>query len=81
MRWPSEIELRKGIIALSDDELSLMRSKVKRFVSILGAMESAHPSNAEMRTVGRRAAPNFRVDLVLSGERSGVPDDAGGFLP
>jgi hypothetical protein len=58
-----------------------MRSKVERFVSILGAMESARPSNAEIRTVGRRAATNLRLDLVPSGERSRVPDDADGLLP
>jgi hypothetical protein len=81
VRWPSEIELRKGIIALSDDELSFMRSKVERFVSILGAMESARSSNAEIRTVGRRVVSNFRIDLMPSGERSGVPDDVDGLLP
>ena len=81
VRWPSKNELRKGIIALSDDELSLMRSKVERFVSILVAMESARPSDAEIRTVVRRAAANFPLDLVPSGERSGIPDDADGLLP
>ena len=41
-RWPSEVELRKGIIALSDDELVLMRTKVMRFVSILGAAAASN---------------------------------------
>jgi hypothetical protein len=40
--WPSEVELRKGIIALSDDELVLMRAKVMRFVSILTAAASSN---------------------------------------
>ena len=35
LRWPSEIELRQGSIALSDDELEVMRAKVKRFNEIL----------------------------------------------
>jgi len=41
-RWPSEVELRKGTIALSDDDLVLMRAKVMRFVSILGAAASSN---------------------------------------
>jgi hypothetical protein len=41
------VELRKGIIELSDDDLAVMRSKVMRFVSILGAAESARSSNTE----------------------------------
>jgi len=41
-RWPSEVELRKGTIALSDDDLVLMRAKVMRFVSILGAVASSN---------------------------------------
>ena len=79
-RWPSQVELRKGIIALSDDELAIMRSKLKRFVSILGAAESAHRSRAEIRTVDRRAAADLRRDLAPSGP--GVPDvTLGALLP
>jgi hypothetical protein len=79
--WPSEGDLRSGIIALSDDELALIRSKVGRFVSILGAME-LRSSITESRTVARRAAANLRLDLAPSREQSGVPDDAlSGFLP
>jgi len=81
LRWPSEVELRRGNIALSDDELALMRSKVERFVSILGTMESGRPSNAEVRTAGSHAAGNFRLDLAPSRDRSGVPDDALGGFP
>lgn len=40
--WPSEVELRRGTIALSDDDLVLMRAKVMRFVSILGAAASSN---------------------------------------
>jgi hypothetical protein len=79
-RWPSQVELRKGIIALSDDEVAIMRSKAKRFVSILGAAESARRSNAGIRAVDRRAAADLRLDLAPSGP--GVPDDAlGALLP
>jgi hypothetical protein len=45
-RWPSEVELREGTIAFSDDDLALMRSKVTRFVSILGAQESSRSSRS-----------------------------------
>jgi hypothetical protein len=66
-RWPSEVELRKGIIELSDDDLALMTSKVTRFVSILGAAESARSSNSEIPTVDRRLGANLRLELVSSG--------------
>jgi hypothetical protein len=66
-RWPSEVELRKGVIELSDDDLAVMRSKVMRFVSILGAVASARSSNAEIPTVERRAGANLRIELVSSG--------------
>jgi hypothetical protein len=44
-RWPSAVELRQGIVALSDDDLVLMRAKVMRFVSILGEAAAARSSN------------------------------------
>ena len=47
-QWPSEVDLRKGIIALSDDELELMRSKALRFVRILEAAGSTRTSNARV---------------------------------
>jgi len=80
-RWPSQVELRKGTIAFSDDELAIMRSKVERLVSILGAAESARPSNAEIPTVDRRATAAVRLAPSGDGDRSGVADDAfGAFL-
>jgi hypothetical protein len=39
-QWPSEVDLRTGVIELSDDELERMRSKVRRFVSILESVGS-----------------------------------------
>jgi hypothetical protein len=66
-RWPSQVELREGVVALSDDELAVMRSKVKRFVSILGAAVSAQPANAEIRAVDRRTAADLRLDFAPSG--------------
>lgn len=33
--WPSEIELRQGLSSLSDDELTIMESKARRFHDIL----------------------------------------------
>lgn len=56
-RWPSEIELRNGIITLSDDELELMRSKVMRFVSILEA--------AAVRAISdTRGSPSLTTNVV-----------------
>lgn len=39
-QWPSSVDLRTGVIKLSDDELERMRFKVKRFVSILESVGS-----------------------------------------
>ena len=47
LRWPSEVELRQGRIALSDDDLVLMRAKVMRFVSILAAAASVGSSSPQ----------------------------------
>ena len=67
LRWPSEVELHKGIIELSDDDLALMRSKVIRFVTILGAAESARSSKVEIPTVDTRVRANPRLEVVSSG--------------
>jgi len=56
LRWPSEIEMRQGSVALSDEELEVMRAKVKRFNDIL---------NSDFRMTspefGGSAAPAARV--------------------
>ena len=41
LRWPSELEVRQGTIALTEDELSIMESKVRRFHDILTARSSS----------------------------------------
>ena len=40
-QWPSEVDLRTGAVALSDEELERMRAKVMRFVRILESAGSA----------------------------------------
>jgi hypothetical protein len=42
-RFPSDVEIRRGIIALSRPELDEMRSKVRRFRDILAATGHRSP--------------------------------------
>jgi hypothetical protein len=39
--WPSEIEVRRGVVGLAEDDLEWMVSKVKRFRQILRALAGA----------------------------------------
>jgi hypothetical protein len=81
-RLPSEVELRRGTLALSDDELARMRSKIKRLLSILAAEELARSSDVEIRRIDRHANANHGLDLAESGEQPSVPDNVlGGVLP
>ena len=59
-RWPSEVDFREGTIALSDQDLELMRSKVMRFVSILEAARTTRVSTVEARSVELRVGGHFR---------------------
>jgi hypothetical protein len=72
-RWPSEVELRKGMIALSDDDLVLMRAKVMRFVSILGAAASVRSSNAQSQEVDRHSDADLRLELGSPGRHPRHP--------
>jgi hypothetical protein len=40
-QWPSENDVNAGIVALSDEELAMMVSKVRRFKQILQALGPA----------------------------------------
>src|SRR5579872_6877748 len=64
-RWPTEDELGKGIVELSDDDLAVMRSKVMRFVSILGAAGPARSPIAEIPRLDLQGVPSRRLNLGL----------------
>ena len=65
-RWPSEVDLRDGSIALSDHQLELMRSKVMRFVSILEAARRTLFLKATARTVEPRVCGQLRCEPAPS---------------
>jgi hypothetical protein len=67
-RWPTEDELGKGIVELSDDDLEVMRSKVMRFVSILGAAGPAviNRRDPQARPPGGAEPPTKSWSGVLS---------------
>ena len=63
LQWPSKLEVRHGTVALSDEELAIMESKVKRFHDILAARSS---SNADLTNDGDTEAlvPSSKRELA-----------------
>jgi hypothetical protein len=45
LRWPSELDIRQGTVGLTNDELAIMESKVRRFHDILAARAASPPGS------------------------------------
>jgi hypothetical protein len=59
LRWPSEIELAQGTIALSEEHLEAITAKVRRFGEILRGLTVRYPARAKSRNVSQQAGRSY----------------------